>query len=383
VDVIDSSKFPFGGAGDSQAGGLSLPDRFRRHADSLVRSQRSPLCVELMRGAADDIDRGGEVATLFAGIPTPPGSVPQLRLLGALHRIVLSGQAPELAAFYPSAGGSRTAGGVWPVALATIHEHRDEVRARLARTVQTNEPGRSAVLFAALLWLSDRFRRPIRLLEIGASAGLNLYFDRYSYIVGGRQLGDQASPLRFLEPWSPPPPIDLEAAGAALRVAARAGCDVAPLDPTREQDRLTLLSYIWPDELNRIDRLRAALEVAMRDPIPIAPARASEWLPGAIAARDGSELTVVWHSVFRQYVEPAEWKAIEQAFRGAADGLPDGRLVWLSMEPAHDHIAALQLTLRDGPDKPETRLARCGDHGLPIQWETAYQDGRRRLTAAP
>ena len=368
--MSDSSKFPFGGAGDSQTSGLSLSDRFRRHADALVRSHRSPLCIELMRGAADDIDRGGEVARLFDGIPAPPGSVPQLRLLGALHRIVLSGEASALAAFYPSAGGSLPAAGVWPVALATIHEHRDEVRARLHRTVQTNEPGRSAVLFGALLWLTDRYRRPIRLLEVGASAGLNLHFDHYSYLVEGRQLGDPASPLRFLEPWSPPPPIDLDAAGAALRVAARAGCDLSPLDPTREEDRLTLLSYIWPDELDRIDRLRAALEVAERDPIPVAPARASEWLPGAIAGRDDGELTVVWHSVFRQYLEPEESEALEQVFRDAAEGLPDGGLVWLSMEPARDHIAALQLTLRAGPDEPETRLAWCGDHGLPIQWET-------------
>jgi len=155
-----------------------------------------------------------------------------------------------------------------------------------------------------------------------------------------------------------------------LRVAARTGCDLAPLDPTREEDRLTLLSYIWPDELDRIDRLRAALEVAMRDPIPVVAARASEWLPGAIAGRDDGELTVVWHSVFRQYLEPQEWAALDEVFRSAADGLPDGRLVWLSMEPARDHTAALQLTLRDRPDEPETRLAWCGDHGLPIQWET-------------
>jgi hypothetical protein len=328
------------------------------------------VCIELMRGAADDIDRGGEVATLFDGIPTPPGSVPQLRLLGALHRIVLAGDAPELAVFYPSVGGSRAAEGVWPVALQTIHDHRAEVRGRLHRTVQTNEPGRSAVLFAALLWLADRYRRPIRLLEVGASAGLNLYFDRYSYVVGGRQLGDPASRLRFVEPWSPPPPIDLEAAGTALRVAARAGCDLSPLDPTREEDRLTLLSYIWPDELDRIERLRAALEVAARDPITVARARASEWLPRAIAGGDDHELTVVWHSVFRQYLEPGESDALEQVFRRAADGVRDGGLVWLSMEPTGDPNAALQLTLRVRPDEPEIRLAWCGDHGLPVEWES-------------
>ena len=186
-----------------------------------------------MRAAADDIDAGGVVARLFAGISTPPGSVPQLRLMGALHYLVLAGHAPALAAFYPSAGGDRPADGVWPVAEAVMEEQFDQVRARLHRTVQTNEPGRSAVLFAGLLWLTDRHRRPIRLLEVGASAGLNLLVDRYSYAVDGRELGDPDSPLRFVDPWMPPPPIDLQATASALRIVARAGCDLSPLDPTR------------------------------------------------------------------------------------------------------------------------------------------------------
>ena len=219
-----------------------------------------------MRAAADDIDAGGVVARLFAGISTPPGSVPQLRLVGALHYLVLAGHAPTLAAFYPSAGGDRPVDDVWPVAEAVMEEHFDQVRARLDRTVQTNEPGRSAVLFAGLLWLTNRHRRPIRLLEIGASAGLNLIADRYCYVVGGRELGDPASPLRFVEPWTPPPPIDLEATASAIRIVARAGCDLSPLDPTHGDDQLTLLSYIWPDELHRIDRMRAALSVAARGP---------------------------------------------------------------------------------------------------------------------
>ena len=221
--VTDRAQLPYGGAGDSWAGGRSLADRFRRHADSLVQAGRSPLYVGLMSAAADDIDRGGPVARLFAGIPTPPGSVPQLRLMGALHYLVLSGQAPELAAFYPSAGGELAPEGVWPAARAAMCDHFDQIRARLHRTVQTNEPGRSAVLFAGLLWLTNRRSRPIRLLEIGASAGLNLLVDRYAYVVGGRELGDPASALRFEEPWASPPPFDLGAAAARLDIVARGG----------------------------------------------------------------------------------------------------------------------------------------------------------------
>lgn len=346
------------------AGETPLPARFRRHAQMLVDSNRSPLYVALMRSAADDLDRDGPVAQLFAGIPAPPGSVPQLRLMGALHYLVLSGQARRLAAFYPSAGGTEPVAGVWPAVQATIGEHFDTIRARLHRTVQTNEPGRSAVLFAGLLWLSDRHRRPIRLLEVGASAGLNLLADRYAYLVDGHTLGDPASPLRFVDPWVPPPPIDIAGAAAGLRIVARAGCDLAPLDPARPEDQITLLSYIWPDELHRIERMRAALAVAAADPVPVISCAGSEWLPGALAAAEDGELTVVWHSVMRQYVEPVEWEAIERAL----DGRPG--VVRLSMEPDFTQRAPMRLTVHDPAASPARLLAVCDDHGLPIRWET-------------
>ena len=363
--MSDPEQLPYGGAGDSRADdATSLATRFRRHADALVRSSRSPLYITLMHAAADDIDRGGPVAQLFEDIPAPAGSVPQLRLVAALHYLVLSGQAPELAAFYPSTGGDRPPAEVWPVVLDTIAEHFDQVKQRLRRTVQTNEPGRSAVLFSGLLWLTDRHRRPIRLLEVGASAGLNLLADRYSYRVGDRELGDPDSPLRFVDPWAPPPPIDLAGAAAALRIVARAGCDMAPLDPRRPDDQLTLLSYIWPDELHRIERMRAALAVAEHDPVPVAAQPGSQWLPEALAAAGDGELVVVWHSVMRQYVEPEEWAAIERAL----DGRPG--VVRLSMEPAFHQDAPMQLTVHDPAGAPARRLAVCDDHGLPIRWDT-------------
>lgn len=341
-----------------------MADRFRRHADSIARSNRSPLYVALMRAAADDIDAGGVVAELFAEDPAPAGSVPQLRLLAALHYLVLAGRAPDLAPFYPSAGGRRPPGEAWPVARAAIVEHFDWLKSRVRRTVQTNEPGRSAVLYPALLWLAARHRRPIRLLEIGASAGLNLAADRFLYRVGDLRLGHPTSPLVFLEPWVPPPPIDLAGAAAALRITARAGCDLSPLDPSRRDDQLTLASYIWPDELDRLERLRAAVSVAARDPVPIARARASQWLPGAIGSGRRGELVVVWHSVMRQYVEADEWAAIEDVLAAHPD------VVRLSMEPSvDDHLGRQRLTFREHFAGPEVTLARAGDHGLPISWE--------------
>lgn len=358
-----------GGAGHAQAEGRSLARRFRRHADSLVRSGRSPLYVRMMRAAADDLEAGGVVAELFAGVSAPPGSVPQLRLLAALHRLALADEAPELARFYPSAGGDLPVDGVWPVALATIAGHFDWLRARVSRTVQTNEPGRSAVLFAALLWLTDRCRRPIRLLELGASAGLNLLADRYCYISDGRELGEPSSPVQFVEPWSPPPAIDLAHAARALTISARHGCDIAPLDPGSPEGRLTLLSYIWPDELDRMDRMRAALQIASRQPRMVTARPAADWLPDALARGREEELTVIWHSLFRQYLAPEEWNALETAFRVGAEAGPHRPIVWLSMEPSSDHLASVALTARTAPGAPAHLLARCGDHGPPVRWE--------------
>ncbi len=352
--MTDTSSFPFGGAGDSQSGALPLSGRFRRHADSLVRSRRSPLCIELMRGAADDIDRGGVVARAFDGIPTPPGSVPQLRLLAALHYLVLSGRATDLAEFYPSAGGDRPADGVWPVADAAIRERFDQVRGRLHRTVQTNEPGRSAVLFAGLLWLANRHRRPIRLFEVGASAGLNLLADRYSYAVDGHELGDPDSPLRFIDPWMPPPPIDLTATASALRIVARAGCDLAPLDPAQPDDQITLLSYIWPDELHRIERMRSALSVAAREAIPIAARRGSEWLSEVLGDR-GRRRTDRGLAFGHATVRRARRVDRDRACAGRATG-----------SRAAEHGARYRRTGADGAVCPRSRR-RARDHARRVR----------------
>lgn len=363
---------PYGGAADARTGGMSLADRFRRHADALVRDDRSPLSAALMYGAAADLEQDGVVAQLFSDIPVPPGSVPQLRLLAALHHLVLAGNAPELAEFYPSVGGQSSAGDAWAAARMTISERHAWIRERLERTVQTNEPGRSAVLYAALLWLTDQYEgRSIRLLELGASAGLNLIPDCYCYLVGGQALGDPSSDVRFHEPWPVAPPIDVERAARRMLIRARAGCDRNPLDVRRPEDRLALLSYIWPDESERLERMRLALQIALKAPPAVAAQPASAWLPDALQAREPDELTVVWQSIFRQYVDPGEWAAIEDAVTRASSEDPSRPVEWLAMEPGEDHLARVRLALRGVAVGGERLLAECADHGPPVLWRSS------------
>ncbi|MDQ2759555.1 MAG: DUF2332 domain-containing protein [Actinomycetota bacterium] len=364
------SSRPFGGARDARLGQVPLSERFARLADALERGGRSPLYVTIMRAAAQDIDRGGEVAELFDALPVPPGSVPSLRLLAALHYLVLAGAAPALAEFYPSVGGDRMPETVWPAVLDALSEHAGVVRQRLTRTVQTNEPGRAAVLFGAMLWLTNRYRLPIRLLEIGASAGLNLLADRFCYLQGGVVLGDPASPVRFTDPWAPAPGIDLASAARTLRIVERGGCDPNPLDSRKREDCLAVLSYVWPDESARTSRTQAALELAAEDPPQIAAQPAEEWLPGKLAQGADGELTVLWQSIVRQYIEPRRWEAIELAFdRALRAREPSHPLVWLRMEPSDDHLVDMQVTLITHPGRSPIQLARCGDHGPPVAWD--------------
>ena len=348
---------------------INLATRFRSQATALARGGRSPLYVELLGGAAADIEAGGVVAELFDGIAAPPGAVPSLRLMAALHRLVLDGRAPRLAAFCPSAGGSRPPAGAWPVAAAVAREHYAELRAWVALTVQTNEPGRAAALYGALLWLEDRHGLAVRLLEIGASGGLNLLADRYAYRVGGAVLGDGASPLVFDEPWEGLPVPDPRAAAGALRIAARAGCDLAPLDLASAQDRLTLRSYLWPDELDRLARIDAALAVAAAGPPAVEACAAECWLPGAIAGAQRGELTVVWESVMRQYVPAAAWAAIERAVGDAGRAATaDAPLAWVTMEPAADRGAGCEVVATTWPGGERRLLATAGYHGPPVRW---------------
>jgi hypothetical protein len=126
---------------------------------------------EVLRGHEDD----------------PGPSALALRLMGAVHRIVLRGDSPELAGQYPSAGGEPR--NPWPAFLDTVRVYADALRRLVDDPVQTNEPARCAGLLGGFLEIARRAGPPLRLLEVGASAGLNLRFDSYRYELGDERWG--------------------------------------------------------------------------------------------------------------------------------------------------------------------------------------------------
>ena len=326
-------------------------------------NQGAPTHSSLLAHAADDILAGGPAWEVLSGQENlPRGSALALRFMGAVHRLVLRGKAPELARFYRSVGGNEGPEGAWPSFREVLTAHTEELREEVTRPVQTNEVGRAAALVGGFLNVAERFRLPLRILELGTSAGLNLRWDHFHYEARGARWGPPDSPVRLCEFDAPPaPPFDV-----AATVAGRRGCDRNPLDATSEEDRITLLSFVWCDQAWRIRRLRAALEVAAQVPASVDRANAPDWLGQQLADDTPGVATVVFHSIFMQYLAEEDRERVlatlEDAGARAKDSTP---LAWLRMEPAGDHT---EVNLKIWPGGDDRLIVRAGYHGANVEW---------------
>jgi hypothetical protein len=325
----------------------------------------SPLYAELMERAAADVEAGGIMRDVLAGHEPDPGpSALALRLFGGLHRLALEGDAPDLAARLPSTGGDGDAAAAWVAVLGTVQRKFESVRDLLNRGVQTNEVGRSAALLGGFLQVAGVTGLPMRLLELGASGGLNLRWDHYHYRCGGWTWGQPDSPVELDGCFtSAPPPVP---ADGAVVVAERRGCDAAPVDLASEEGRLTLLSYVWPDQSHRLTLLRGALEVAGAVPVTVDRADAAAWLLGQLDHATPGMATVVFHSVFWQYLAgSAQDECLTALQEAGIRATPDAPLFLLRMEPAH---RTFEVRLTSWPGGRDELLATCGAHGMDIHW---------------
>jgi hypothetical protein len=322
----------------------------------------SPHYERLLRGVVADLEAGGVCADLLTGRGEDPlGSALALRFLGAVHRIVLDGRAPELAAFYPSVGGHGV-GDPAPALLTTVRRHHDEVNRRISDGVQTNEVGRSAVLVGGYAAVARRTSLPLRVLELGASAGLNLRWDHFAYDTGRVLAGHPDSPVRFHGVWEGDPP-ELP---ATFDVVERAGCDRNPIDATTAEGRVTLMSYVWPDQVERFTRLQAAIEVARRVPATVEQANAPDWVTARLALPVPGVATVVVHSIVLQYLTADERRRLREAILAAGERASGAApLAWLRMEPGGEKA---EVRLTTWPHGEEQLVGRAGYHGDPIWW---------------
>jgi hypothetical protein len=164
--------------------------------------------------------------------------------------------------------------------------------------------------------------------------------------------------VRFTDSWTSPP--DLSGAPA---VVERSACDIAPLDAASAEDRLRLLSFVWPDQALRFTRLEAALRIAAGDPLQIDVRRAAEWVGERLDVTAGST-AVLFHTIVWQYLLPEDRDALrarlaEVGSRASARS----PLAWLRMEPAG---ARADVRLTTWPGGAEEVLATAGYHGADI-----------------
>ncbi len=330
-----------------------LARRFRRQA-GWCAGEGEVLYADLLERAAADVEAGGPSWTVLEPFAPEPGenAVP-LRFLAGIHRLVLSGEAPVLARHFPSAGGTAGIEGAWEACREVLEEKLEELRALAARPCQTNEVGRSAALLMGFLAVARATGRRLRLLEVGTSGGLNLRFDRYWY----GSWGDPESPVRMEGMYASGEP----STPRRVTVTERAGCDLRPVDPTSEEGALTLMAFTWPSNPIRMERLRGAVEVARRVPADIEQADAVEWLAERLRRPRSRAATVVFHSIFLQYLPDARRQALVKLIEhGAAGAVADAPLAWVRMEPGD---SAFEVRCRLWPGGRDVLVGTCGPHG--------------------
>ena len=334
------------------------------------REMGSPFYAGLLERMIADVKVGGPVWALLAAHANAPfEDAYALRILGGLHKLVLSGQSPELAARYPSVGGDGDVDAAWPNVSSLISDPPLMLLEALTRPPQTNEVGRSIPLVGGMLVVARETGLPLRLRELGSSAGLNLRVDRYWFEQDGVGWGDPTSKVRFTEFW----PGGRELFEQGMTIVDRRGCDQDPLDATTDAARLALLSYVWPGQDQRFQILQAALDAAKEMPVTIDKADAGNWLAWQVGEPEPGVVTVVYHSVFWQYLPEATRSAIITLLRAAgARATPEAPLAWLRLEPHAQTYVPAELRLSIWPARGgvvENRLlAKTGFHLGPVDW---------------
>ena len=343
---------------------------FVRQAEWCTRLE-APFTASLCHVLAELLDPGTRVgARVLEWRGDPDADALPLRLCGGLHALVRSRHAARLAALYPPAPVPD------PSALAdalamTLVDCEEALLPWLDRAPQTNEVGRAAPLMAGLLVLADHFRLPLRLYELGASAGLNLQLDRYLHVLGTTRAGDAAAALQLKPDWhgdSPP--------RAQVRVTARAAVDLNPVDPVADRERL--LAYVWPEQDQRRRQLEAALDIAANDPPPVEEGDAADWLEKRVG--DAPELgvcRVVLHSVaFQYFASAAQQRVIARLSAAGARATAAAPLAWLRLEKlSEDEHFSLRLHTWPGEER---LLAWSHPHGRWVEWQPAIASAPSR-----
>jgi hypothetical protein len=302
----------------------------------------SKLYAALSRSLADD-----PMVAAIVGDREPLWEAP-LRLFAGVHYLELSGVVQH----------------PWGKLRGVLEANRDWMAKFVAEhPVQTNEVQRCWGLLPGFLTVADE--RPVDLVELGPSAGLNLYWDRYRYRYGERTWGSRDAPLELSGEAEGGPPPGLLAVQVAVR--HRTGIDRRPVDVTTDHGRRLLEAFVWADQTERLERVRKAIEIVRTDPPRLMEGDFVEVLPGLLAERDLDALTVVFHSVSTVYLRDDERARLRETIESEGQR---GSLAWVAFEFAHDDgigYEGFALDVQSWPGEPR-RLALLDGHANRMEW---------------
>ncbi len=286
-----------------------------------------------------------------------------LRLAGGFHHLLLTGDEKRLEPVYH--GKVTDQAEVDAIVAAVTADHDARLLPWLDGPPQTNEAGRSASFMAGLLWLSERLGSKFELNELGASAGINSMMDRYHYDLGGVAAGPSNSPMQIKPEWRGPPPPN-----APVEIVSIRGCDQAPINLSDPDAALRVKSYVWPENLDRITRMDAAIALASAKRPDVVKADALDWVLDRLAAPQDAGVTRVFnHSIVWQYIPADRRQAISAAIEAAgAAATPEKPLAWIMLETNRDTFAhELRIKYWPGPDE-WILLAQAQAHGAWVEW---------------
>jgi hypothetical protein len=345
-----------------------LARMFLMYADREFHAS-SPCYDALARACAHD----PELAEPLLAAPAPQQRA--LLYFAAVQYLLRRAHGARLADWYPTLGGTRMPDEALVDAFAAfIRQHRDELRDLCARrTTQTNEASRAALLRPALGRVARAFPgRAVSLIDLGTSAGLLLYPDRYGYDYSGHRTGAPDGLLLRCELRGGVP----DGLDDQPEIAERTGLDLTPLDAGDPATADWLRACLWPEHTDRLARLDAALAQVAADPPRLLAGDLRETLGPALDAAAG--LPVVQASNVLTYLPDADRRALVAQLDGFGrrrdlavvvnEAVGCGAALFAGVPaPAHAVSAPTVVTWRDGRATVEV-LGTAGPHAAWLDW---------------
>ncbi|MEV4502593.1 DUF2332 domain-containing protein [Streptomyces klenkii] len=344
-----------------------LADIFERFATQQAAG-KSPLYEALSRTVA----RTPELLELAA--ETKPGQPAPNMLFGAVHHLLRDGVQHPLATYFT---GHEDLDEARAGTLLTdfCRRHAERIRVIIAtRSVQTNEVNRCAVLLPAFAALQQQLDdgRLIRIVDVGASAGLNLLWDRYTYDYGGHRISLPASDPDTVLSCAIKggmPSLSLDVS----RFVRPVGIELSPVDITDPEATEWLVSLTWPEQTARMRTLNSALALAARTPPTILAGRAEDHLADVVAETPpGRHLCFVFSwSIYQIFGSPGGRERLANTLAELSQHRP---LHEISIGHFGHTTPRVIMASYDGGVRRSDVVAYCDVYGTWLHWLTKAAD---------